>query len=104
MLLGLVLALAAAPVVPQEGEPVASVRLVPEEPSLDRYLRLAAGQPYCAAAVAESVSLLFATGRFEDVVVEAERSPSGLDVVFAPRPAPLLRDVVVEGDAILRAG
>src|SRR5262249_53898464 len=104
MLLGLVLALAAAPVVPQEGAPVAAVRPVPEPRSLDRSLRLAAGQPYAAAAVAESVSLLFATGRFEDVVVEAERGPAGLEVAFALRPAPLLREVVREGDPVLKAG
>src|SRR5262245_43814631 len=104
MLLGLVLALAAAPVVPREGEPVAAVRLGPEAPSLDRYLRLAAGDPYTAAAVAESVSLLFGTGRFEDVVVDAERGPAGLEVAFALRPAPLLREVVREGDPVLKAG
>jgi outer membrane protein insertion porin family len=104
MLLGLVLALAAAPVVPQEGEPVAAVRLVPDAPGLARYVRLAPGEAYAASAVAESVSLLFATGRFEDVVVEAARGDAGLEVEFVLRPAPLLREVVREGDPVLKPG
>jgi outer membrane protein insertion porin family len=105
LLAGLVLALAAAPAVPLEGETVAAVRvLAPSTLSLDRYLRVAGGEPYRAAAVSESVSLLFATGLFEDVVVEAERGPAGLTLVFAPRPAPRLKDVALEGDPVVKPG
>src|SRR5260370_5609795 len=65
------------------------------------YVSLVPGQPLDQAAVRRSVELLYATGEFEDVVVEAETGPGGADVVFHTRPAPLFAAVRVEGDRIL---
>src|SRR5260370_13616105 len=65
------------------------------------YVSLVPGLPLDQAAVRRSVELLYATGEFEDVVVEAETGPGGADVVFHTRPAPLFAAVRVEGDRIL---
>jgi outer membrane protein assembly complex protein YaeT len=49
---------------------------------------------------------MYATGKFEDVRVRIERAPGeeGVGVVIEPVPAPLLREVRVEGDPVLDAG
>jgi outer membrane protein insertion porin family len=81
---------------------VRSVRI--EAPLPERfapYVSLVPGQPLEQAAVRRSVELLYATGEFEDVVVEAETGPGGADLVFRTRPAPLFAAVRVEGDRVL---
>src|SRR5437879_10250335 len=81
---------------------VRSVRI--EAPLPERfaaYVGLTPGQPLEQEAVRRAVELLYATGEFEDVVVEAEAGPGGADVVFRPRPAPLFAGVRVEGDRVL---
>jgi outer membrane protein assembly complex protein YaeT len=52
--------------------------------------------------VRHAVELLFATGRFQDVVVEQTANEQGVALVFRPVPAPLLAGIVVEGDSVLR--
>ncbi|MBI3932608.1 MAG: BamA/TamA family outer membrane protein [Acidobacteria bacterium] len=102
----LALVLLAAPAV-YEGETVASVRLEGEGVDVaryERYVEIPVGQPFRATVVRHVVELLHATGAFEDVVVEAERTPAGVAVVVRPVPAPLLADVRLEGDRILDAG
>ncbi|HSB62413.1 MAG TPA: POTRA domain-containing protein, partial [Vicinamibacteria bacterium] len=66
---------------------VRSVRI--EAPAPERfapYVELVPGQPFDPEAVRRAVDLLYATGEFEDVVVEAEGGPEGKDVVFRTRP------------------
>ena len=90
----LLAALAADPV-----ERLRSVELA--TPLAARYatvLGLAPGDAYDPEHVREAVLRLFATGDFEDVVVEADRSEAGVALVFRPRLAPRLARVRVEGD------
>jgi outer membrane protein insertion porin family len=89
---------------PFEGEAVGSVRI--EAPGLDAasfapYVELEAGQPLAATRIRHIVDLLYATGELADVVVEAERGATGLQVVFRLVPAPLLADVRVEGEGVV---
>jgi outer membrane protein assembly factor BamA len=65
------------------------------------YVSLVPGQPLDREAVRRAVELLYATGRFDDVVVDLVRTEEGVDVVFRARPAPLLRAVRIEGDRVL---
>jgi outer membrane protein assembly factor BamA len=70
------------------------------------FVGLVPGRPLDQEAVRRAVELMFATGRFEDVVVEfvREEGEEGVDVVFRPRLAPLLVAVRVEGDRLLDPG
>jgi outer membrane protein insertion porin family len=89
------------------GEPVLSVRIqvAPSEAErLARYVEIQPGAPLEPAAVRKSVELLYATGEFADVVVEAAPGPGGVAVVFRPLPAPLLSAVRVEGDPVIDSG
>src|SRR6185436_12201601 len=52
-------------------------------------------------AVRHLVSLLYATGAFADVRVEATRGPAGLDLVIRPVAAPLFTRVELLGDRVL---
>lgn len=99
----LVLALLAPATGPAVGETVASVQI--EAPGLDaerftRYVDLKAGQPVTTEAIRHAVDLLHATGELEDVVVEARRTPGGLELIFRLVPAPLLGAIRAEGDAV----
>ena len=68
---------------------------------LSRYLEVTPGQPLSAEAVRHTVELFYATGQYDDVVVEAVEGPEGLTLSFRPVPAPLLEEVRVEGDRVL---
>jgi outer membrane protein insertion porin family len=109
MLVPLLLALAGgpAPPAPSPEEFVREVRIEADHPeALARFVGLVPGRPLDPEAVRHAVELMYATGEFEDVLVEVERPPTGegIDVVFRPRPAPLLVDVRVEGDHVLSGG
>jgi outer membrane protein insertion porin family len=89
-----------------EGLTLASVRIEasPEDVRrLARYMEMRPGEPLRAGAVRHAVELFHATGDYEDVVVEASRGPSGIDLVFRPVPAPLLAEVRVTGSPVLSA-
>ncbi len=93
-----------SPVAGPAEETVRAVRVeAPSEESLRPFVGLVPGQPLDREAVRRSVELMFATGRFEDVLVELRRSEGedGVEVVFRPLPAPLLVAVRVEGDPVL---
>ncbi len=64
------------------------------------YVIIDEGAPLDPDALRRTVELFYATGEFEDVIVEVERSPEGLDVVVRPRPAPLFSRAVVRGDRV----
>jgi outer membrane protein assembly factor BamA len=81
---------------------VRSVRIEAHAPErFTPYVDVRPGRPLDAEAVRRAVELLHATGEFEVVVVEAERGPEGIDVVFRTRPAPLLAAARVVGDRVL---
>jgi outer membrane protein insertion porin family len=104
----LALGLAATPVGPAAGagEVVRAVRVdSPDRDRLRPFVDLAPGTPLDPEAVRRAVELMFATGRYEDVVVDVVRGEGeGVDVVFRPRPAPLLVEVRLEGDRVLSPG
>jgi outer membrane protein insertion porin family len=86
---------------------VAAVSLdVPEADRLRlaRYLEVRVGDPLDPTTVRHVVELLHATGEFQDVLVETRPHAEGVELVFRPVPAPLLREVRVEGDRVLRPG
>jgi outer membrane protein insertion porin family len=96
LLSGLLLVLAAG-----TAPPVRSVRVEVRDPSrYADYVAIRTGAPLDPAAVRRTVDRFYATGEFEDVVVEADPGPDGLDVVVRPSPAPLFRRVVVRGDRV----
>ncbi|PYQ13263.1 MAG: hypothetical protein DMF80_15240 [Acidobacteria bacterium] len=106
LLLSLPLPTPAAPAAPMT-DLVASVRVAAPEADverLSRYVEVKVGEPLRPDVVRHVVELFYATGGYEDVIVEAERGPAGLDVVFRPIPAPLLAAVVVEGDRVVSPG
>jgi outer membrane protein insertion porin family len=89
------------------GGVVASVRIAAPEVDverLSRYVEVKAGQPFHPDVVRHVVELFYATGEYEDVIVEAEPGPAGLDVVFRPIPAPRLLSVLVEGTRVIGPG
>ncbi len=92
---------------PAAAEFVRAVQI--ESPDRERllpFVGLVPGRPLDPEAVRRAVELMFATGRFEDVVVETRRETGqgGVLVVFRPVPAPLLAAVRVEGDRVLEPG
>jgi outer membrane protein insertion porin family len=69
------------------GLPVASVRLVVDgretiEPALSQLVVVRLGQPFAVRDVRETVLHLYASGRFEDVRVDARREGTGVAVRF----------------------
>jgi outer membrane protein insertion porin family len=85
---------------------IASVRLEADpaaEARLGRYIEIMAGDPLDPAVVRHIVALFYATGDYADVVVETTPAAAGgVDVVFRPVKAPLLAEVRVEGDRVLK--
>jgi outer membrane protein insertion porin family len=68
------------------------------------YVAVVPGEPLDAAAVRRTVDRFYATGEFEDVVVETEPAgEEGVDVVIRPQPAALFARVVVKGDRVKNA-
>src|SRR4051812_15636834 len=69
-----------------EGKPITDIRYSPEvilDPAdLARAQPLKKGEPLKAEEVAKAIDGLFATGRFQDITVEAEASGEGVAVVF----------------------
>jgi outer membrane protein insertion porin family len=107
LLLGLLLALAQNEPDVSEGVTVTQVRLeLPAEdlPRFSPYIELHPGDALKRAQIRHIVQLLYATGAFEDVEVEARRSGAGIEVVFRPIWAPLLREVRASGDKVLSPG
>jgi outer membrane protein insertion porin family len=91
--LGLALMAAGAPVVSLTVEGAAS--------DVSRYVAIAVGRPLDPAEVRRTVELLHATGAYEDVVVEEADAPGGKAVTVRLVAAPLMTEVVVEGDGVV---
>ncbi|HLJ50401.1 MAG TPA: POTRA domain-containing protein [Bryobacteraceae bacterium] len=84
-----------------EGRPIVDVQFSPPAPldpaDLARAQTLRKGEPLHAADVAFSIDALFATGRFEDIVVEAEPSGNGVIVRFVTKNTRFVGGVTVDG-------
>jgi outer membrane protein assembly factor BamA len=92
-----------APPAPADPALIREVRLelpAREAARLKRYVTLRAGEPWDVASARRTVELLFATGEFEDVVIDKEVGPEGIEVAIRPRPSPRLLEVKVEGDRV----
>jgi len=94
--------LQAAAAAPREGEPVAAVNVeAADSERLQRYVEIRPGEPYRAETVRHAAELLYATGEFEDVRVDADRTAAGLELTFRPLVAPRLFAFRLEGDRVL---
>lgn len=69
---------------------------------LARYVSMAPGSILEPEAIRRLVELVFATGQYEDVVVDTEPAPGGVRVIVRPRPAPLLTAIRIEGKSVLK--
>lgn len=84
------------------GKPIAGIVFQPETqplepPQLALSLRLHVGDVLDEAALGASIESLWATGRYADIVVQAEAVQSGVLLRFVTRPAYFIGDVSVEG-------
>ena len=89
------------------GDPVASVSIAApavDVERLSRYVEVKVGEPLRPEVVRHVVELFYATGEYEDVIVESEAGPAGLDIVFRPIPAPRLLSVLVAGTRVISPG
>ncbi|MES1261150.1 MAG: BamA/TamA family outer membrane protein [Acidobacteriota bacterium] len=88
---------------PFEGKRITDIQYsVPgilHEDDLERVQPLRIGEPLRAAAVASAIDGLFATGRFNDISVEAENSPNGVSIRFVTEPRWFVGGVEVKGKA-----
>lgn len=88
----------------QPGPAVSEVRLLADPQVVERfrsYVKVSLGRPLSPDEVRRSVELLFATGEFEDVVVEEQPVPAGVAVVFRPLQAPRMTALRIRGDRAL---
>ncbi len=87
-----------------EGKPIADIQFPNGQPldpaDLARAQPLRKGRPLHAIDVAYAIDGLFATGRFEDIVVEAEPSAAGVIVRFVTKNARFLGGTTVEGKVL----
>jgi len=85
-----------------EGKPLREVEFRPQaqpfQPdTLERILDLPRGQPLDIRQVSRAIVRLFASGRYEDIVVEAEPVDGGVRLTFRTSPAWFVGRVTVEG-------
>jgi outer membrane protein insertion porin family len=84
-----------------EGQAIADIRFMPRQPldpaDLAKALALKKGDVLQSDAVAKSIDGLFATGRFEDIIVEAEPAGAGVILTFSTQLAWFVGKITVEG-------
>jgi len=85
------------------GLPVTSIELVLEDrvttdPALIRVITIRKGEPFLVRDVRETVLHLYATGRFEDIRVDARREGDGVAVRFALTAAHPLSGIEFQGN------
>src|SRR5260370_1412745 len=88
-----------------EGRPIVDIQFSAAQ-SLDpadlaRVFPLKKGEPLRAESVGRAIDGLFATGRFDDIVVEAEHSGSGVSLRFVTKNAWFVGGLSVSGKAAL---
>ncbi len=86
-----------------EGQPVASVGFEPAQQPLDAAdmastLPVKTGQPYRAADIRSAIERLYATGRYQDIQVDASEATSGVAVRFITKASWFLGNVAVVED------
>jgi outer membrane protein insertion porin family len=84
-----------------EGKPIVDIQFSAPQPldakDLARAQPLKKGQPLRAEDVAHAIDGLFATGRFADIVVEAEASSGGVLLRFVTKNVMFVGDVAITG-------
>lgn len=99
--LALVISSAKAQVSDFEGRRIVDIQFSPAQildpADLDKAVKLRKGEPLHVQDVASAIDALFATGRFEDVVVEAETSPGGVIVRFVTKNTAFVAGAAVDG-------
>src|SRR3982750_4500887 len=86
-----------------EGQTLRSVRVEPGGNYLDasdlkdKLAALVPGRPLRMSDVRVTISRLFASGRFDNISVDATAERSGVAIVFDVTPASFIRDVTVLG-------
>jgi outer membrane protein assembly complex protein YaeT len=84
-----------------ENQGIADIQFLPAQMldarDLAKAVPLKKGDTLKAEDIAAAIDRLFATGRFADIVVEAQRSGDGVIVRFVTQPAWFVGGVVVEG-------
>lgn len=88
-----------------EGLPVLAVRQQPDHPQeatlepaeLERIVSQKPGQPYSTQKIRESIERLFATGRFADIRVDAERELGGVVLTFLTQSRYFIGTVAIQG-------
>ena len=86
-----------------EGRPIVGITFDPaqqpvENPRLTETVGIHPGEPYHAGVIRDSIERLFATGRYEDVQVDAADSPAGVSLRYFTRGAWFIGHVGTEGD------
>ena len=99
--LALLAATAQAQITQFEEKRIVDIQFSPMQPldpaDLARALPFKKGDPLRAEDVATAIDNLFATGRFEDIIVEAEASDDGVVVRFSTELARFLGGVTIKG-------
>jgi outer membrane protein insertion porin family len=87
-----------------EGKRIAAIQYAPSQTldpaDLAKVQPLKVGDSLHAGVVADAIDRFFATGRFEDIVVEAEPSADGVIVRFVTEPLYFIGGVNVEGKLV----
>ncbi len=87
-----------------EGKPIVDIQFPNGQPldpaDLARALPLRKGQPLHSIDVAYAIDGLFATGRFEDIAVEAEPSEGGVIIRIVTQNARFLGGITVDGKVL----
>jgi len=87
-----------------EGRTIAGIQFSPVQPldpsDLAKAVPFHKDDPFRAADVARAIDGLFATGRFDDIVVEAESSGAGVIVRFRIQPAWFLGNAAIQGKVV----
>jgi outer membrane protein insertion porin family len=97
----LLAATAAAQVVPFENKSIVEIQFSPvqvlDPTDLAKALPFKVGDPLHADDVASAIDNLFASGRFEDIIVEAEPTGDGVTIRFVTQLARFLGGITVAG-------
>ena len=93
----------AAADLPLEGQSIVSVGFEPtEQPlaqrELNAILPVKTGQQYSAAAIRDAIEHLYATGRYEDIQVDASPADGGLAIRFITKNSWFIGKVAMKGD------
>jgi outer membrane protein insertion porin family len=87
-----------------EGKPISDIQFPNGQPldpaDLARVMPLKKGQPLHSADVAQAIDGLFATGHFDDIVVEVEPSAGGVMVRFVTQNTRFLGGTAVDGKVL----